>query len=364
MTCLNDPEIQRVVDGEAGADALAHVKACSRCAGRLGEFERRAADLDAALAQPSGMPPAAEARIRAAIAGRGARGATHLRDQPVARPFWHLAGWSTAAVAAAAILAFVFVIPAVRGPEPLSAAGILAESANRLSQLPPSGVELREYELALEGMPHELLGEPGGTLRIRQLMDHGTRGRFRFASFTSDGRLLSSIAQDPATRTRVSLMRIDDQYYRFEFTMPPTDMPSLPELERLHMEATIKMMQASGQHLLQEVESGAGRQYVIEVPQVSAAGDRAVWDLTHARVLVAADDFRVTEFQASGTFLQRPYSVSYKLLSREYAATVDPEAFRVPPQPGEIVIAGEGTANPAADALKGALLELARVKSR
>jgi hypothetical protein len=41
---------------------------------------------------------------------------------------------------------------------------------------------------------------------------------------------------------------------------------------------------------------------------------------------------------------------------------VDAGTFVVPPQPGEIVISGEGTANPAADALFGALRELARVK--
>jgi hypothetical protein len=364
MNCLNDSHIQQVVDREATPEMRAHVEGCGRCAERVRDAHRRASAADAALGEAPAMPPAAAARVRAVIADGGARGATRLRHVPAARPFWLRAGWSTAAVAAGAIIAFVFVIPAVRGPQTVSAAGILAESATRLSQVPASGVELREYELTLDGVPREMMGDqPDGIYRIRQAMDHGTRGRFRFASFTSDGRLLTSIAQDPVTRTRVSLMRVDDQYYRFEFTIPPNDVPSLPELERLHMEATIRMMQASGQHMLQEIDTAGRKHYLIEVPQVNTAGDKAMWDLTRARVLVAADDFRVTEFQASGTFLQQPYSVSYRLISRAYRATVNGGEFQVPPQPGEIVISGEGTANPAGDALMGALRELARAKA-
>lgn len=365
MTCLNDSDIQRVVDGEAGADTLAHVAGCRHCTGRVREFERRAADLEAALAQPAGMPPAAAARVRAAIADGGTRGATRLREAPpAARPLWRLAGWSTAAVAAAAVIVFVFVIPAVRGPEPLSAAGILAESASRLAQLPASGVEVREYELALDGVPRELMREAAdGVYRIRQAIDHGKAGRFRFASYTPDGRLLTSIAQDPVTRTRVSLLRVEEQYYRFEFVIPPTELPALPELERLHMEASIAMMRASGQQVLQESTAAGRKQYVIEVPQVGATNRQAVWDLTHARVIVDADDYHVTELQVSGTFLKQPYSVSYRLISRSVGPEVDPAVFDVPYQAGEIVIAGDGSANPAGDMLMGALRELARVKA-
>jgi len=129
------------------------------------------------------------------------------------------------------------------------------------------------------------------------------------------------------------------------------------------MEASIAMMRASGQQMLQEATVGGRKQYLIEVPQVSAPNQQAVWDLTQARVVVDAEDYRVTELQVSGTFLKQPYSVSYKLISRVVEPTVDPAMFDVPPQPGEIVIAGEGTANPAADALFGALRELARAKA-
>jgi hypothetical protein len=204
---------------------------------------------------------------------------------------------------------------------------------------------------------------PDGVYLIRQSIDHGRPGRFRFASYTEDGRLLSSLAQDPVTRVRVSVMRVDDRYYRFEFIIPPNDVPSLPEIERLHMEASIKMMQASGQHVLQETVHDGRKQYLIEVPQVTSANAEAVWDLTHARVLVDAEDFRVSEFSASGTFLRQPYTISYKMLTRTVVDSVDAEAFEVPHQAGEVLISGEGTANPAGDALIGALRELARAKA-
>jgi hypothetical protein len=371
MTCLNESQIQAVADREAAPDLTAHVEGCGRCAERVRECRRRTSALEATLAEPSAVPPPLAARVRGAIEDGSARGATRLRHAGAdsagawtASPFWLRAGWSTAAVIAAAIVAFVFVIPAVRGPETVSAAGILAESASRLSQVPQSGVEIREYELALDGVPRELMREVAdGVYRIRQAIDHGKAGRFRFASYTADGRLLTSIAQDPVTRSRVTLLRIDDQYYRFEFIIPPGDVPSLPELERLHMEASISMMRASGQQMLAETTVEGRKSYVIEVPQVSAPNERAVWDLTHARVLVDAEDYRVTELEVSGTFLKQPYSVSYKLIHRALAASVDPATFDVPSQPGEIIIAGDGTANPAGDMLMGALRELARLRS-
>lgn len=364
MTCLNDSQIQAVADREAAPNLVAHADGCTRCAARVRDFRQRAATLESALAEPAAVPPEVAARVRSAIRDGAARGATRLRPAPAASPFWRRAGWSTAAVVAGAIVAFVFVIPAIRGPETVSAAGILAESASRLSQVPQSGVELREYELALDGMPRELMREHAdGVYRIRQAIDHGKPGRFRFASYTPDGRLLTSIAQDPVTRNRVSLLRVDDQYYRFEFIIPATDVPSLPELERLHMEASIAMIRASGQQMLQETTVAGRKQYLIEVPQVSAPNQQAVWDLTRARVLVDAEDYRITELQVSGTFLRQPYSVSYKLINRVVAASISPDQFEVSPQPGEIVIAGGGTANPAGDMLMGALRELARVKA-
>lgn len=365
MKCLNDSEIQAILDNEAAPAATAHASACTRCGARLQEFRRRLAAVEHTLTSDAAMPPAAADRIRYAIAtGTGARGATKLRDVESRRPMWQRAGWSTAAIVAAVVIVLVFVVPAIRGPETVSAAEILAKSASTLSAEEETGVELREYELVLEGMPRDVMPDQAdGTYRIRQAIDHSTKGRFKFASYTSDGQLFTSIAQDPITRTRVTVMRVDDRYYRFEFAMPATDIPSLPEIERLHMEASVAMMQASGQQQLQVVETPEGRQYRIEVPQVNTANINAVWDLTQAHVVVDASDYRIREFAATGTFLKQPYSVSYKLISRTVARSVPAETFEVPSQPGEIVIAGSGSANPLADALIGALRELAKQKA-
>lgn len=370
MRCLTDLEIQAAADREAPADAMAHVAACRRCSDLVEERRRRMASLEHTIAERTAMPPAAAERVERAILatvqhgstppGRSGRGATRLRDV-AARPAWHRAAWSGAAVIVA-IVALVFVIPAVRGPQTVSAAEILSKSASTLSAA-ERGVEFREYELVLDGMPRDLMpDDANGTYRIRQAIDHDTKGRFKFASYSQDGRLLTSIAQDPDARTRLSLMRVDDRYYRFEFAMPPADVPSLPELERLYLEASIAMMQASGQQLLQEVETREGKQYVIDMPQVNTASVTAVWDLAQSRLVVDARDFRIQEFAASGTFLKQPYSVSYKLLNRLVSATVPPGTFELPHQDGEILITGHGTANPAGDALLGALRALARTR--
>jgi len=302
--------------------------------------------------------------MEAAILTGRRQGATRLRDSAARRPRWQMAGWSAATAVAAAVVLFVFVVPAIRGPQTVSAAEILAKSVRTLSAA-PDGVEIREYELVVDGMPRELLANyADGTYRISQVIDHRTKGRFRFASYTADGRLLTSITQDPIARRRTSLVRVDDRYYRFEFSMPLSDIPSLPEIERLHLEMSVTMMQASGQHLLQTVRNREGTFYLIEVPQVNTTNLNAVWDLTHARVLIDADNFKIHEFSASGTFMKQPYSVSYKLLVslRATNVTMVPDPFEIAAQPGEIVITGEGTANPAADALLGSLRELARIK--
>lgn len=369
MKCLSESEVQALADneapstgsGRARADAAAHAAACARCEERVQEQRRRMSAMERAVAEPAALPGAAADRVqRAILTGSGARGATRLRDTAPRRPMWHRAGWSTAAVVVAAVVALVFVVPAIRGPQTVSAAEILAKSVSTLSTTVP-GIEFREYELVVDGIPREAMpDQANGTYRIRQAIDHVTKGRFKFASYTADGQLITSIAQDPVTRTRVSLMRVDDQYYRFQFAMPATDIPSIPEIERLHMEATVSMMQAAGQQLLQVVETPQGRQYRIEVPQVNTANVNAVWDLTQARVLIDASDYRIQEFSASGTFLKQPYSISYKLISRLVAGTVPPETFDVPSQAGEIVISAEGSSNPATDALFGALRELAR----
>ena len=128
------------------------------------------------------------------------------------------------------------------------------------------------------------------------------------------------------------------------------------------MQATIAMMQASGGHMLETIETADGLQYRIEVPKVQAAIVSPVWDLSEARVVIDAKDYRINELSVKGSFLKQPYSVHYRLINQLVAASVSPETFQVPSQPGEILIAGAGSVIPARDAMVLALRELTRLK--
>jgi hypothetical protein len=306
------------------------------------------------------IPSGTARRVDAALAGTQAAGATHLRR--VARPRWRHAAWGTAGLAAATLVAVVFVAPLFKEDRgAVSASEILAQSADRLAQPVAAGVEMLEYELTLDGVPKEMLAEQSdGTYHVRQAIDHGTPGRFRYSSYAPGGQPISSIAQDQGRRTM--MFNLDGQPYRFEVSVPEAVGLSLPEMERLHLEASIAMMQASGHQLLEVVDTPAGRHYRIEVPQVTTATMSKVWDLTEARVLIDASDYRVTEFAVKGMFLRQPYSVSYRLVSRIVVADAPPGTFDVPAQAGEIVLTGEGSAIPAHDVVMLALRELAKVK--
>ena len=78
------------------------------------------------------------------------------------------------------MLAIVFVAPMMKKDRgAVSAAEILAESANRLAQ-PATGIELLEYELVLDGVPKDMMPDhANGTYLVRQAIDHTTPGRFR-----------------------------------------------------------------------------------------------------------------------------------------------------------------------------------------
>ena len=155
----------------------------------------------------------------------------------------------------------------------------------------------------------------------------------------------------------------EGQPYRFEVSLPSnaTNM-SLPELQRLHMEASIAMMQANGNQLLETIDGPSGKLYRVEVPHASAPGTNPVWDLSEARVLIDARDYRIIEFAVRGTMLKQSYSMSYKLLNHTIAASLKPDAFEVPSQAGEIVIKGDGSTVPTHDVVVLALRELTKLK--
>jgi hypothetical protein len=375
---LNDSHIQALADGEPLPEAAAHAAGCAACAARVRERQALMAALTSAVNVPAIMPPPlaerVSSRLQAEATGLGAsdatglRGGTRLRTSNTrsfrlqAEGKWILSGL---AVAAATIVAVLFVAPAIRKPDStVSASEILARSASHLSAVVTSGVEVLEYEVVLDGVPKEMLPDQvDGTYRVWQAIDHDVPGRFRFASYAPDGRMLTSIAEDPLKKRRVASFITEGQAYRFDVSLPAnTTNMSLPEMQQLHMQASIAMMQASGNQLLETLDGPNGRMYRIEVPRVSGPGTNPVWDLSEARVLVDARDYRITEFAVRGSFLKQGYSMSYKLISHVLGASVKADAFDVPAQAGEIVISGEGTAVPTHDVVVLALRELTKMK--
>jgi hypothetical protein len=363
MKCLNDAQIQAVVDREAADDVMQHAESCGPCADRVRARQALAAAVIAAINTTAGVPPGVSRRVHQALSEGSNRGATRLRAGVGPGGSLRRAQWTLAAVAAT-LVAVVFVAPLVKGPATVSASEILAKSASRLAER-VTGVELLEYELTLDGVTREMMPDhENGTYRVKQVIDHDTAGRYLLATYDPKGQRLSSIVQDPAANRRVVSARVEDIAYRFEFTLPANVTLSPPDMERLHMQASVAMMQASGNQQLQIIGSGSGRQYRIEVPHVSAETSGAVWDLAEAQVIIDAQDYHIVAFAVKGTFLKQPYSLSYRLIERAITAAtaVDPGVFDLPEEPGAITIKGEGTAIPARDVLMVALGELARVK--
>src|SRR5438093_5137535 len=209
MTCLNDIQIQALADGEGGADDRRHAVECPRCAARLHERRLLMTSVQQALDPPVTVPAALAGRVdeifrpKAEAAQKG-HGATRLRvEQRGSRRLMY----SGLAVAAATLVAVLVVAPMVmlKSTTTVSAAEILAKSADALSAPVSSGIEILEYELVLEGVPKEMRPDQvDGTYKVWQAIDHNVPGRFRFASYTSDGRMLTSIAEDPLTKRRVA----------------------------------------------------------------------------------------------------------------------------------------------------------------
>jgi hypothetical protein len=361
MTCLNDIQIQALADGEATAEAARHAAECPTCGARLRDRERAMTAIRQTLDVPVGVPVHLAQRVddvfRLPWPEQG-------RGQAEGKARWIYSGL---AVAAATLIAVLFITPVVRGPDATaSASEILAKSASQLSAAVTSGVEMLEYELVLDGVPKEMLPDQvDGTYKVRQAIDHNVPGRLRFASYAPDGRMLTSIAEDPLAKRRVAAFSVEGQPYRFDMSLPAqSPHMSLPDMERLHMQASIAMMQASGNQLLETIDGPNGKLYRIEVPHVTGPGTNPVWDLTEARVLIDARDYRVTEFAVRGSFLKQSYGMSYKLISRVIAASVQADVFTVPSQPGEIVVTGEGTSVPAHDVVVLALRELTKLKQQ
>ena len=364
MSCLKDDHIQALADGEGSDGMRAHIASCEACAGRVRERAALMARMTDELNPPSLAVPQSLAFGVNAGADAARDGATRLRQSASLpeRPRWI---YGAIGVAAATIVAILFIAPAIRRSDAtVSAAGILAKSATQLAAAPSAGIEVLEYELVMDGVPKEIVPDQvGGAYRIWQAIDHDVPGRFRFASYTPDGRMFSSIAEDPVAHRRVAAFTAEGQPYRFDVTLPQNSRNlSMPEMQRLHMQASIAMMQASGNQLLETTTGPNGALYRIEVPRVSGPGTNPLWDLSEARVVVDSRDYSIVEFAVRGSFLKQDYSMSYKLLKHVTVSSLDPSAFAVPNQAGEIVITGEGTAGPSQDVFLLSLRELTKLK--
>ena len=363
MTCLSEAEVQAVADGEGDR---AHVGGCVVCAGRVAERRRVLASMETLMAEPAAVPPGLARKVEEALAAASpVRGATRLRSEGSSRPPWRRVGWGAGLAAAAAAVVMLVVLPMMEGPGTVSAAEVLQHSLERLTRPVTRGVELLEYELALEGVPNEVMPEEeSGTYRIQQLVDHDVPGRYRIFTYASDGALLSAVSEDPAAARRTSFARIGGRAYRFDFSLKgPAPQLSMAELERMHAEACIAIMQASGDQMLSVIEDAEGTSYQIQLPRV-AMTETAVWDLQEARVRIDAADYRIRELAVRGTLFKKPYRVSYRLTRHSVRASADvgAEEFAVPETPGAFVLEGEGTQNVMKDVLTAALRELAEAR--
>jgi hypothetical protein len=356
MSCLTDIEVQAVVDGEASTTAEAHLTACRRCRERVDARRRDVAAMTAAI-EAGNMSPAFEARMRDVIHERGpARGATRLR---VAVPQHRRRNaWISATVAAAATAVVIFgVLPRFGSPTTLSASEVLGKSLQTMTGA--RGVELLEYELFVAGGMN-------GAHRIEHLIDHDHPGRYRFTNYAPDGALESAVGQEAATGRRFLLARANGRGVLINFDPGTAPKVSLPEMTQALIETGITMMQANRDQTLTVLDTPTGRQYVIEMPRVTAPSSAAVLDLYSARAVVDGQDFRIQEFEATGSVLRQPYSVSFKLLRRSIrtSADVPAEEFTAPAMPGDVVINARADKDPATDVLAALVNEITRAKGR
>src|SRR5688572_1346287 len=314
MRCLTDVELQSFADGEestreASAAITAHVAGCSRCRERVGEVRRQIAAITALVNSVEEMPAETGSRVRHAVmAGRPVRGSTALRAPLPAAAAWRRTGLVSALATAAAIVGFVFgILPRLGAPTTLSASQILGRSLQTLSSA--RGIELLEYELVVDGLAH-------GSWRVEQLFDHDRPMHYRVAAYGPDGTLHHALSQDPLRQRRSQLVRVDERNYIVTVGAIPNAVLSLPQMVQALAETAITMMQATSDQNLTVLETSGGRQYIIETPPVAPAATAATLELRRARTVVDGTDFRIQEFEATGTLLRQPFSVSFTLIRR------------------------------------------------
>jgi hypothetical protein len=388
--CLTDEELQAVADHEADASLRSHAQHCPACRTRVEEVERHLARLGGIADRLPGPSKQFEERMRrtmngGAIGAPGATaGATTMR-RDMRAPVWQRRGaWTSGLAAAALVVLAVFVVwPSLTKESHLSAAEILGRSLQTFSAT--NGVETFEYDVQFEGVATRTFVPDGrtGSLRVEQVIDHDHPGRFRVTKTDAANTLRLVLAQDPERGTRVGRFRIDDKTYFFKFVASPDraeSFVSLPDLQRAYVRSLVSMMQHMSDQKLATVDdgSGTGPYYAIQMPKAAAqaqvqaideqssggsgssAGGALMWDLSEAHALVHAGDFHLKELSARGTFLGQPFGIAFTLVRHDSTPSnqIDEAMFSVEPEPGDIVLQGEATSDPAADIVLAALRAL------
>ena len=178
MKCLDDAQVQALVDNEAAADVRAHAASCARCAARI---EQRRTVIDAC---PAGAGPSStDGRHAAATRRTGRRVLLAARRDPAARD------WRASRPAGA-------VLPGAarrsrwrrsqpcssscrwsRAPRPCRRPRFWPNRRIGWRRTASAGVELLEYELVLDGVPREMMPDnDNGTYRVSQVIDHNSPG--------------------------------------------------------------------------------------------------------------------------------------------------------------------------------------------
>ena len=355
MRCLSDVDVQAFVDGEASDEHDAHVAACDACRARVDERRASMTSLASVINDHEAPTTALEARLRRSMNERDVRGSTVLRAKRSSS--WRSVGLVSALATAAVIALFVYsVMPRLGAPMTLSASEILSRSLQTFSG--GQGVEMLEYEVNMAGMT-------GGPVVIRQAIDRDNPQRFKVASYGPDGVIATAVSQDPTTQRRAQLFRVDGTNYVVRVGGIHNPVLSIPQMAQALVETSIGMMQAKSDQQLTIDDSPSGRRYIIEIPPVTPKNPSATLDIFGARAVISGSDFRIQEFEATGTMLKQPFAVSVKLRTHEYIGGAAPaNTFEIQPGPDDVVLDGVAADDPVTELMTTVLRELGRAKGK
>jgi hypothetical protein len=353
MRCLTGVDVQAVVDHEASDEQVAHAATCEQCRTRVDERRTSVAALSSMMDADGQPSPRLDARVRLAISGgHDVRGSTVLR---ASRPSAWRTRFAVACGAGAVIALVVFgLLPRFGAPTTLSASEILERSLQTISSA--RGVEMLEYEVAMDGMT------PGPVV-IRQVIDRDDPNRYRVASYMPDGTIATAISQDPIAQRRSQLFHVDGTNYIVRVAGIHKPVLSIPQMAQALVETSIGIMQAKSDQQLTVEDGPDGRRYVIEIPPVTPSTPATTLDIFGARAVISGGDFRIQEFEATGTLLRQPFSVSVKLRThRLLGPSADSPGFEIEAGPADVVLEGQAADDPATELLTTVLRELGKAR--